>query len=164
MIFIMIFGNFWWIGWFSTSAPLSALVLLVASDVVSMYVCMSPCSWATQEQLQSAITMASVNRIDSIFFVWLRVCLLYVGDNMPRAPHARAVLWRHVQKLALRNFSKSRATLKSNYYGFRTLNWLKFCLCGTMCAFGFYNPRAPCARGNVHMPFYDSMCLKNIKT
>ena len=43
------------------------------------------CSWATQEQLQSGITMASVNRIDSNFFVWLRVCLLYVVDSLSRA-------------------------------------------------------------------------------
>ena len=33
--------------------------------------------------------MASVNRIDSNYFLWLRVCLLYVGDNIPRAPRAR---------------------------------------------------------------------------
>ena len=51
-----------------------------------MCVWSSPCSWATQEQLQSAITMASVNRIDSNFFVWLRVCLLYVGARTPWTP------------------------------------------------------------------------------
>ena len=45
---------------FSTSAPLGALVLLVASDS-RVYVCMSPCSGATQEQLQSGTTMVSVN-------------------------------------------------------------------------------------------------------
>ena len=49
---------------------------------------------------------------------------------------ARVVLWRHVPKLALRNFSNSRATSKSNYYGYRTPNWLKFFFCGTVCALG----------------------------
>ena len=39
--------------------------------------------WQNCPQLQSGIMMASVNRIDSNFFVWLRVGLLYVGDNMP---------------------------------------------------------------------------------
>ena len=50
---------------------------------------LAPPSWTTQEQLQSGITMASVNRIDSNFFVWLRVCLLYMVNNVPHAPCAR---------------------------------------------------------------------------
>ena len=62
---------------------------LVSSRLVCLFVTVSPPSWTTQEQLQSGITMASVNRIDSNFFLWLRVCLLYVDDNIPRAPRAR---------------------------------------------------------------------------
>ncbi len=53
---------------FSTSAPLGALVLLVASDV-PYRVRVSPEQLEQLEQLQSAIKMASVNRIDSNFFM-----------------------------------------------------------------------------------------------
>ena len=96
---------------------------------VCLFVGLSPLA---HEQLQSAITMASVNRIDSIFFVWLRVCLLFVGDNMPRAPRARAVFWRHVPKLDLRNFSNFKVKLL----------WLpnsesaQIFFCGTVCVLG----------------------------
>ena len=46
---------------------------------------------------------------------------------------ARAVLWRHVPKLALRNFTNSRATSKSNYYGSRSPN--QFSTCIRVCTF-----------------------------
>ncbi len=46
--------------------------------VLCFYGCMS-------YLLMSNSGATSVNRIDSNFFVWLRVCLLYVVDNMPHA-------------------------------------------------------------------------------
>ena len=45
--------------------------------------------YSLQESFQSWISLGSDDRIGSNFFSWLRVCLLYVGDNMPRAPRAR---------------------------------------------------------------------------
>ena len=101
------------------------------------FVTVSPPSWTTQEQLQSGITMASVNRIDSNFFLWLRVCLLYVGDNMLRAPHARG----HVHVPFYEGtcptkshffMNNSGTTSKWNYDGFRYPNRLKF-FCVTPC-------------------------------
>ena len=65
---------------FSTSTPLGALVLLVASDSCP-FVGLSPLARATQEQLQSAITMASVIRIDS------NVCLRSNSDFMTHMRH-----------------------------------------------------------------------------
>ena len=54
--------------------------------------------WQYLTSFQSWISLGSDDRIGSNFFSWLRVCLLYVDVNMPRAPRAHAVLWRHVPK------------------------------------------------------------------
>ena len=129
-----------------------------------IYLLVPTCSWATQEQLQSAITMASVNRIDSNFFVWLRVCLLYVGDNMPRAPHARGhvhvpffegtcqnLIWG---TLATLEQLQSQITMVTELrIGSNFFLWHRMCL-------GFYDLRAPCASGHVHVPFFECTCPK----
>ena len=57
------------------------------SDWVSDW--LSPKFPQISTSFQSWISLGSDDRIGSIFFPWLRVCLLYVGVNMPRAPRAR---------------------------------------------------------------------------
>ena len=117
---------------------------------------------ATQEQLQSGITMASVIRIDSNFFVWLRVCLLYVGDNMPRAPRARGhvhvpffegtcqnLIWG---TLATLEQLQSQITMVTELrIGSNFFVWLRVCLL-------YVGDNMPRARGHVHMPFYEGTC------
>ena len=68
-------------------------------------VCLSVCLSECQKKLESGITMASVNRMDSNFFVWLRVGLLYVGDNMPKNNFGPKNIFLGAQKfLGGRNF------------------------------------------------------------
>ena len=105
---------------------------------VTKYLCMSPLklatrfhktcnALATQEQLQSGITMASVIRIDSNFFC-VNPCVSPLrGWQHATCPtctwaRARAVFWRHVpKKVKKRNFLNfyRRKKLNSKIWGRR---------------------------------------------
>ena len=54
------------------------------------FVCLSPLA---HEQLRSnfkvQLRWLPLTESTQIFFVWLRVCLIYLGNNMPHAPRAR---------------------------------------------------------------------------
>ena len=71
---------------FLTSAPIGSLILLVA-----FYVCVVLVT-LIQEQLQSGITMASVNQIDSIFFCD-SVCVSSTWVTTCHVPHVHVLFY-----------------------------------------------------------------------